>query len=84
MRLNCIAPDCPETLFACKELVRHMLIPSARDWETLKRLGRFLKGCPRIIQVIKQQKLAKFMDVYADSDHAGCLATRKSTSGGAL
>lgn len=45
------------------------------------RFGRYLAGYPRVIQEFKPQKLFATVRVYCDSDHAGDLKTRKSTTG---
>ena len=50
----------------------------------LKRLGRYLKKRPRLVHLfVEQASTANVvgLDVYGDSDHAGCLKTRKSTTG---
>ena len=50
----------------------------------LKRLGRYFKIRPRLVQLfVEQTSTANVvrLDVYGDSDHAGCLKTRKSTTG---
>ena len=50
----------------------------------LKRLGRYLKKRPRLVQLFVEQASTTNvvrLDVYGDSDHAGCLKTRKSTTG---
>ena len=50
----------------------------------LKRLARYLKGHPRLVQIFKYQTEIKAMEMWCDSDHAGCVRSRKSTSGGVL
>ena len=50
-------------------------------WQALKRIGRFLRGSPRLVYTYPQQT-ADCVDVYTDTDWAGCPKTRKSTSGG--
>ena len=48
----------------------------------LKRLGRYLKKHPRLVQLFVEQTSTTNvvrLDVYGD--HAGCLKTRKSTTG---
>ena len=58
--------------------------PTARDMEGLKRLARYLAGKPRVILHFGWQRAPSTLDVYSDSDRAGCVRTRRSTSGGAL
>ena len=41
---------------------------------------RFLASNPRTIQRMARQRPPKFLDCYTDSNHAGCLRTRRSTS----
>ena len=55
--------------------------PNAYDWQCLKRLGRYLKSRPRSILVFKSQNLPSEIRIFVDSDHAGCLLTRRSTTG---
>ena len=81
-RVNYLAQDRPDLSFASKELSRHMSAPAEKDWNNLKRLGRYLKECPRVVQVFHWQKRIGCVHAYADSDWAGCLDTRRSTSGG--
>ena len=50
----------------------------------LKRLGRYLKKRPRLVQLFVEQASTTNvvrLDVCGDSNHAGCLKTRKSTTG---
>ena len=49
----------------------------------MKRVGRFLEGHRRVIFKYPFQEAEK-IDTYSDTDWAGCLRTRKSTSGGLL
>ena len=49
--------------------------------ELLKRCSLYLLHSPRVIQMFRRQRILTRLDVYSDSDHAGCIRTRKSTSG---
>ena len=80
MRLAYLALDRPELQFPSKELARGMQQPTQFDMEQLKRAVRFLIGAPRLVQRFKLQQLPRRVVVFSDSDHAGCLKTRKSTS----
>jgi hypothetical protein len=83
-RANFLASDRPDIAFAVKELCRGMSSPTDRDNEALKRLSRYLLGRPRLILHFMWQEEPGHFDVFSDSDWAGCIKTRKSTSGGAL
>ncbi len=50
-------------------------------WAALKRVCRYLHGVPRCVHVYPQQSVDS-VDVYADTDWAGCPRTRGCTSGG--
>ena len=61
-------------------------VPGSRDndWQKLKRVARYLITVPRLVMQYPWQPLTNTLTVYTDSDHAGCLRTRKSTSGGVV
>ena len=59
-----------------------MSSPTVADWESLKRLGRYLIDKTRVIVGFPYQEQPETVEVYVDTDHAGCLESRKSTSGG--
>ena len=80
-RCNYIAPDRPDIAYAVKESARHMASPTKGDWQRLKRLGRYLKGKPRLQQIYQWQHEPITLRVYSDVDWAGCRDTRKSTIG---
>ena len=83
-RGNYLAVDRPDCQFGAKEICRFMSSPTMLSVEALKRLGRYLSGHPRLVFAYPHQDDVDGVDVYADTDHAGCLRTRKSTSGGCL
>jgi len=84
-RCNYLAADRYETAFTTKELCRSMSSPSEEDLVAVKRLCRFLRGLPRVVQRIDFEDFAPtIVKAYVDSDWAGCRKTRKSTSGGVL
>ena len=79
-----MALDQPDIQFAVKELCRSMSKPYESDWIALVRLARYLKGRPRLVQLFAWQSNDSRMNGYSDANWAGCRATRKSTSGGAV
>ena len=82
-RANYLAADRPDCQFAAKEICRWMAKPTQQAWQALKRLCRYLVGLPRLIMHYKWQEVSG-VDVYTDTDWAGCPRTRKSTSGGCV
>lgn len=83
-RANYLAQDRPDITFAVKELTRRMAGPTTKDFADLKRLGRYLLGRPRLVLAYAYQPRPKYIDVWVDSDWAGCVRTRRSTSGGGV
>ena len=84
MRLAYLALDRAELQFASKELARSMQQPTRWDMLQLQRAVRFLIGVPRIVQRFESQEMPTKITACSDSDHAGCLKTRKSTQEGAV
>ena len=85
-RANYIAQDRTDVQFAAKELCREMSAPVASSWLRLKRFARYMLEYPSAEWrfTMETELKADVLDVYSDSDWAGCKATRKSTSGGML
>ena len=82
-RGNYLSADRIDVMFAAKEVCRAMSKPTDTSWKALKRLARFLNGRPRMVYDYPFQQADK-IDVYTDTDWAGCARTRKSTSGGCI
>ena len=71
MRLAYLSADRIELQFASEELARSMTEPTTADVEALKRC----------IQSFERQEIVpKQITCYSDSNFAGCLQSRKSTS----
>lgn len=83
-RGNYMAQDRSDVQYAVKELCRKMSDPKKEDWDKLKRLARYLVDKPRSRLKFNYQRQVKVIDVYTDTDFAGCVQTRKSTSGGVI
>ncbi len=82
-RCNYLAADRPDLQFAAKEVCRWMASPTVSSLNALKRVGRYLEGRRRLVYRFAWQSVS-CVDVYTDTDWAGCARTRKSTSGGGL
>ena len=54
-RLNFLAVDRPDLLYAAKECPRRMSKPRNKDWEALTRICRYLIGCPRMVHTYRWQ-----------------------------
>ena len=84
-RCNYLAADRFEIAFATKELCKAMSSPTEADMRAVRRLCRFLRGLPRVVQKIPFTDFTpSVIRAYVDSDWAGCRKSRKSTSGGVL
>ena len=66
-----------------KECCRFMSAPGTSAQGALKRLGRYVLKHKRLVYKYPWQEATR-IDVYGDTDWAGCPRTRKSTSGGAV
>ena len=85
MRLCYFALDRLFLQFPSKELARWMQAPTVGNLEALKRVARNLIGHGRLVQeLVRQVEEPSLVAVFIDSDHAGCLKTRKSTSSSRL
>jgi hypothetical protein len=82
---NYLAQDRVDMQFAAKEICRDMASPTLKSWGKLKRLARYLVEHPRLVLKFSKksrQGPREVIDVFGDSDWAGCIRTRRSTSGG--
>ena len=83
-RGNYLAMDRPDLQFSIKEICREMSKPTSGSLRRLIRFGRYLKGKPRLVWDFVMQDLIDDINIFTDSDWAGCRRSRKSTSGGAI
>ena len=81
-RCNYLAFDRPDLQFATKEVCREMARPTTGSLRRLKRIALYLFGRPRLVWKYNMQSACNIIDIYTDSNWAGCHLTRKSTSGG--
>ena len=58
--------------------------PTQKGFESVKRIGRYLKGAPRLVQHFDWEAGDDYLHGYADSDWAGDRVAAKSTSGGVI
>ena len=84
MRAAYLSLDRPDIQYTCKELAKGMNKPPERHKMYLKRLARYLQAKPRVVQLISNQEAIYNMSTWVDANHAGCVRTRKSTSGGVV
>ena len=84
MRASYLSEDRPDIRYAVKEAARFMHEPCQLAMDLVKRIGRYLLQKPRLVQRFRRQKWSGVIKGFSDSDHAGCLDTRKSTSCGAF
>ena len=80
-RANDLSQDRADICFSTKELCREFALPNRHSYERLKRLGRYLVGKPRLIRKYDWGSGAAdddYLEVYGDTDFAGCKETRRS------
>ena len=80
-RLDFLSIDRPDIQCSCKEATRRMATPINSDWSLLKRIGRYLLGTPRVVHCYEWQAWPGGVTIFVDSNWAGCVRTRKSTTG---
>ena len=54
-RLHYLAVDRADFQFAAQEVAKHMATPHTAHWNLLKRVGRYLKGAPKLVQLFAWQ-----------------------------
>ena len=82
-RANFLAADRPDIVYSANEICRFMAKLTELALQALKRLGRYLKDHPRMVFNLPFQT-ASTIEVNSDTDWAGCVRTRRSTSGGCM
>ena len=85
-RLNYMAQDDAWIQYPAKELCRSMARPTRAGFQRAKKLVRFLKGVggTKLVYSWQSEKESKEVTIFVDSDWAGCVDTRRSTSGGVM
>ena len=81
-RCNYLSQDRPGIAFCSKELCRDFSVPSGESLKRLQKLIRYLLGVPRLVYKFNWQSRPEHLDLFVDTDFAGCKITRRSTSGG--
>ena len=81
MKFAYVAQDRVDIAEAVKCLTRHMKEPRSGHMQELKRLGRYLVKNKRCVLTYARQKSDETLQVHVDSDWAGDLLGRKSTTG---
>ena len=84
MRIGYLSQDRPDLQRVTRELAKGLQKPTVRHLMMLKRAARYLKGNPRLAQRFQYQTSFGKLIGWSDTDHAGCVRTRKSTTGGAI
>ena len=77
-----LSSDRKDIAYSVKELARKMAQPRVCDWECAQVLGRYLNSHREWVRVVTLDAEVGDelpLDIYSDSDWAGCAETRRST-----
>ena len=83
-RVNYLSVDRADLQVCSKDASRAMSKLTRGDWGRLKRIGRYLLHKPRVAHLYRWQAPTEDITIMVDSNWAGCLKTRKSTTGMAI
>ena len=85
-RANYLAQDRFDLQYAAKEACRCMASPTVGGMKKIKRIARYVLQHPEAVWKYRREVGVDdaVIDVYSDSDWAGCTSTRRSTSGGII
>lgn len=85
-RMNYLSQDRADIRFGTMAVCAAMAQPREKDMERLKRIGRYLKGRPRAVNMFHWQAatMGEVINAYSDADWGGDRDTRRSVSGGCL
>ena len=67
-RANYLSTAWPDIQFAVKKLAASMSSPTDRNWQELKRLGRYLKGTSRLVIKHNWPNPINVLTSFSDSD----------------
>lgn len=81
MRAAYLGQDRPDIAETVKSLAQGMSKPNEENYADLKRLARYLASTPQAGWMFEEQKDLNKITATVDSDFAGDLASRKSTTG---
>ncbi|CAL1396854.1 unnamed protein product [Linum trigynum] len=70
----------PDIAYAVQVVSQYMSSPRTSHWVAVQRILRYLKGTPNVGMFFPSGGDST-LEAYADADYAGCLDTRRSTSG---
>ena len=70
----------PDLAFVTRYLGRYQSDPGLSHWQAAKKVLRYLQGTKNLMLTYKRTKQLEIVG-FSDSDYAGCLDSRKSTSG---
>ena len=82
--MNYLAQHQSDIQYSVKELSKGMANPTTGDVRKMKKLLRYFTGCPRYVCKFQFQQLPENVRVHTDSDFAGYIKSRTSTSGGIM
>ena len=77
----CMSGTRPDIAFAVSKLSRYLHRPTQMHMKAAKQVLRYLKGSKDKSLIISHGDQNKKLEMFVDSDFAGCLETRRSTSG---
>ena len=85
MRMAYLSSDRPDLCHSVRTLAGAMKGPKMNDWLRLKKVARYLLKYPYLKRIFYKQTLENAgVIAYSDSDWAGDLKTRRSTSGSVI
>lgn len=85
MRMAYMSVDRPDLIHVVRSLASAMKAPKMADWQRLKKAVRYLVKEPYLKRIFREQPIEDFNVVaLSDSDWAGDLRTRRSTTGSVL
>ena len=83
-RINFLAVDRSDLRYAAWNVSQHMAVPVTIHNRFIENVGKYLKGKETLEQHFRIESKVERIEVFTDSELAGCTTTRRPTSGGVV